>query len=38
MGQAIKIRDGGVLATPDNPIIPFFAGDGIGPDIWNAAH
>lgn len=23
--------------VPDNPIIPFIEGDGIGPDIWNAA-
>jgi isocitrate dehydrogenase len=26
----------GKLVVPDNPIIPFFAGDGTGPDIWNA--
>ena len=23
--------------VPDNPIIPFIEGDGIGPDIWSAA-
>ena len=23
--------------VPDNPIIPFIEGDGIGPDIWAAA-
>ena len=24
------------LSTPDNPIIPFIEGDGIGPDVWRA--
>ena len=24
------------LCTPDNPIIPFIVGDGIGPDVWGA--
>ena len=24
------------LSTPDNPIIPFIEGDGIGPDVWSA--
>ena len=28
---------GGTLSVPDNPIIPFIEGDGIGPDIWSAA-
>ncbi|MGH2646895.1 MAG: NADP-dependent isocitrate dehydrogenase, partial [Ginsengibacter sp.] len=33
-----KIRMGkGVLIVPDNPIIPFIEGDGIGPDIWKAS-
>ncbi len=27
----------GELNVPDNPIIPFIEGDGIGPDIWRAA-
>jgi isocitrate dehydrogenase len=27
----------GVLHVPDNPIIPFIEGDGIGVDIWPAA-
>ncbi len=27
----------GKLSVPDNPIIPFIEGDGIGPDIWHAA-
>jgi isocitrate dehydrogenase len=25
------------LLVPDNPVIPFIEGDGIGPDIWRAA-
>jgi isocitrate dehydrogenase len=25
------------LLIPDNPIIPFIEGDGVGPDIWKAA-
>ncbi len=27
----------GKLNVPNNPIIPFIIGDGIGPDIWNSA-
>jgi isocitrate dehydrogenase len=27
----------GELIVPNNPIIPFIEGDGIGPDIWKAA-
>ena len=27
----------GKLIVPDNPIIPFIEGDGIGPDIWKAS-
>ena len=27
----------GMLTVPDEVIIPFIMGDGIGPDIWNAA-
>ncbi len=30
-------KEGGNLVVPDNPIIPFIEGDGIGPDIWRAA-
>ena len=25
------------LQVPDEPILPFIEGDGIGPDIWAAA-
>jgi isocitrate dehydrogenase len=34
--KTIKMRDGKLL-VPDNPIIPFIEGDGIGPDIWRAS-
>jgi len=36
MEQKITMKDGG-LQVPDNPVIPFIEGDGIGPDIWAAA-
>ncbi len=35
-GQAITMQNG-ALTVPNNPIIPFISGDGIGPDIWAAA-
>ena len=35
-GQKIKI-DNNKLIVPDNPIIPFIEGDGIGVDIWSAS-
>ena len=35
-GQKITF-DGGKLNVPDQPIIPFIEGDGIGPDIWAAS-
>ncbi|MFP4369324.1 MAG: NADP-dependent isocitrate dehydrogenase [Candidatus Kapaibacterium sp.] len=30
-------RDGNTLNIPDEPILPFIEGDGIGPDIWAAS-
>ena len=36
-GQMITKSETG-LNVPDNPIIPFIEGDGIGPDIWAAAN
>ncbi|GEQ05387.1 NADP-dependent isocitrate dehydrogenase [Staphylococcus gallinarum] len=33
--KVIKTNEG--LTVPNNPIIPFIIGDGIGPDIWKAA-
>jgi len=34
-GKKITSKDD-QLIIPDNPIIPFIEGDGIGPDIWHA--
>ncbi|MEE9552290.1 MAG: NADP-dependent isocitrate dehydrogenase [Gammaproteobacteria bacterium] len=34
-GTGISIKNG-ILEVPDNPIIPFIEGDGIGPDVWRA--
>jgi isocitrate dehydrogenase len=30
-------RRNGQLVVPDDPIVPFIEGDGIGPDIWRAS-
>ena len=35
-GNKITVENGN-LNIPDNPIILFIEGDGIGPDIWNAS-
>lgn len=35
-GERITVKNGR-LAIPDNPVISFIEGDGIGPDIWFAA-
>ena len=35
-GSKISIQNG-KLNVPNNPVIPFIEGDGIGPDIWKAA-
>jgi len=35
-GQKITMQDG-KLSVPDQPIIPFIEGDGIGVDIWPAS-
>jgi isocitrate dehydrogenase len=37
MGEKITTKRGGGLKVPNNPIIPFIEGDGIGPDIWAAS-
>lgn len=38
MTQGAKITmQNGQLNVPNNPVIPFIEGDGIGPDIWAAA-
>jgi isocitrate dehydrogenase len=36
MGEKIAKQDK-KLIVPDNPVIPFIEGDGIGPDIWAAS-
>ncbi len=35
-GTAIT-GENGALVVPDDPIIPYIEGDGIGPDIWRAS-
>jgi len=35
-GSKIELIDG-KLTVPNDPIIPFIEGDGIGPDIWKSA-
>jgi len=35
--QKIVKRSNGTLEVPDQVIIPFIIGDGIGPDIWQAS-
>ncbi|MBW3670138.1 MAG: isocitrate dehydrogenase (NADP(+)) [Acidobacteria bacterium] len=34
-GETIRVKNGR-FTVPDNPIIPFIEGDGIGVDIWKA--
>jgi isocitrate dehydrogenase len=36
-GAKITVENG-KLVVPDNPIIPYIEGDGIGADLWVAAH
>ena len=35
MGEIIRVVEGQLL-VPDELVIPFIEGDGIGPDIWKA--
>ena len=37
MKNRITMGSNGALLVPDNPVIPFIEGDGIGPDIWKAS-
>lgn len=37
MAEKITMGSNGKLNVPDNPIIPFIEGDGIGPEIWRVA-
>lgn len=36
MADIIKAKNG-LLEVPDNPVIPYIEGDGIGPEIWKSA-
>ena len=35
-GEKVKMIDN-KLSVPDNPIVPFIEGDGIGSDIWKSS-
>ena len=37
MPEKITMQSNGKLLVPDQPIIPFIEGDGIGPEIWVVA-
>ena len=37
LGSKIKLDDNGKVFVPDNPIIPYIEGDGIGSDIWKSS-
>ena len=36
-GEKIQYTTYGRLEVPDQPIIPYIEGDGVGPDIWRAS-
>jgi len=36
-GEKIQYSTDGRLEVPDQPIIPYIEGDGVGPDIWRAS-
>jgi isocitrate dehydrogenase len=36
-GEKIQYDKDGKLNVPDEPIIPYIEGDGVGPDIWKAS-
>jgi isocitrate dehydrogenase len=36
-GEKIQFAADGKLIVPDQPIIPYIEGDGVGPDIWKAS-
>lgn len=37
MAEKITMGNDGILSVPQDPVIPFIEGDGIGPDIWKAS-
>ncbi len=36
-GEKIQYSAEGKMIVPDEPVIPFIEGDGVGPDIWRAS-
>ncbi len=36
-GEKIRYTADGGLVVPDQPVIPYIEGDGVGPDIWRAS-
>jgi isocitrate dehydrogenase len=36
-GEKIQYTADGKLNVPDQPVIPYIEGDGVGPDIWRAS-
>ena len=36
-GDKITVNTDNTLNVPNNPIIPYIEGDGIGKDIWNVS-
>ncbi|MGE0791900.1 MAG: NADP-dependent isocitrate dehydrogenase [Sandaracinaceae bacterium] len=36
-GTKLTMGSDGVLHVPDDPVLPYIEGDGIGPDIWRAS-
>ncbi|RPJ04364.1 MAG: NADP-dependent isocitrate dehydrogenase, partial [Deltaproteobacteria bacterium] len=36
-GEKIEYGPDGRLVVPDEPVIPYIEGDGVGPDIWRAS-
>src|SRR4030042_2796361 len=36
-GEKIQYDHDGRFVVPDQPIIPYIEGDGVGPDIWRAS-
>lgn len=36
-GEKVSYSDKGKIIVPDQPVIPYIEGDGVGPDIWKAS-
>jgi isocitrate dehydrogenase len=36
-GEKIQFAADGTVIVPDQPIVPYIEGDGVGPDIWKAS-